>query len=76
MPATGTPEPGGYLWYQTLDLLKNVLKEKNLVALDVVELAPDGINHFSEFTIAKLIYKILGYGQKILIIRNQLHWMV
>lgn len=67
MPSTGTPEPGGYLWYQTLDLLKEVLKEKNLVALDVVELAPDGINHFSEFTIAKLIYKILGYGQKILI---------
>lgn len=67
MPSTGTPEPGGYLWYQTLDLLKSILRQRNLIALDVVELAPDGINHFSEFTIAKLIYKILGYGQEIFI---------
>lgn len=67
LPSTGTPEPGGYLWYQTIDLLKAILEQKNLLALDVVELAPDGINHFSEFTIAKLIYKILGYGQKIFI---------
>jgi len=64
IPSTGTPEPGGYLWHKTLNLLKNILNHKNLIACDIVELAPDNINHYSEFTIAKLIYKIIGYGKK------------
>jgi agmatinase len=65
IPSTGTPEPGGYLWYKTLKLLRKLLENKNLIALDIVELAPDNINHYSEFTIAKLIYKIIGYGKKV-----------
>ena len=64
VPSTGTPEPGGYTWNKTVNLLKNLLNTKNLIAFDIVELAPDNINHYSEFTIAKLIYKIMGYGQK------------
>ena len=37
MPSTGTPEPGGLLWYETLDFLKKVFKEKNVVGVDIVE---------------------------------------
>ena len=42
IPATGTPEPGGGLWYPTLRLLRRLFREKKVVAMDVVELAPVG----------------------------------
>ena len=61
MPATGTPEPGGLHWYQTMDLLKKVFKEKNVVGFDIVELAPiEGLKH-PQFLAAKLFYKMLSY---------------
>ncbi|MFT4667554.1 MAG: agmatinase [Gammaproteobacteria bacterium] len=61
MPSTGTPEPGGLLWNETLDLLKMVFKSSNVVGFDIVELAP--IEGFSapNFMAAKLYYKILSY---------------
>ena len=40
MPGTGTPEPGGYLW-QDFAAVVEVLKEHQLVAADVMELAPE-----------------------------------
>lgn len=61
MPGVGTPEPGGGQWYQTLEFLKILIKRKNIVSFDVVELAPLPDNNTSEFTAAKLIYKIMGY---------------
>ena len=42
MPDVGTPEPGGLLWQEVLDLLKPVFMEKNVVGFDVVECAPKG----------------------------------
>ncbi|MHC4256379.1 MAG: agmatinase [Planctomycetota bacterium] len=62
MPSTGTPEPGGLLWYDVLALLKTVSKKKNLVGFDVVELCPDDRNSAPDFMAAKLIYKLLSYG--------------
>src|SRR5690554_8117058 len=41
LPSTGTPEPGGLLWYETLDFLKQVFEEKNVVGFDIVELCPN-----------------------------------
>jgi agmatinase len=61
VPATGTPEPGGLLWYPTLELLKRAISKCNLVAFDVVELAPIEGYHAADFLAAKLIYKIIGY---------------
>ncbi len=61
MPGTGTPEPGGLLWYQTLKFLKKVIEMKNLIGFDVVELCPNEINKTSDFLSAKLDYKILSY---------------
>ena len=40
MPATGTPEPGGLLWYETLNLVKMVFSNSNVVGADINELAP------------------------------------
>jgi agmatinase len=61
MPATGTPEPGGPPWYPTLKLLRRVFEEKNVVGVDVVELAPIGGNAAPDFVVAKLVYKMIGY---------------
>jgi agmatinase len=62
MPATGTPEPGGLPWYPTLKLLRRVFTERNVVAADVVELAPQGGNAAPDFVAAKLVYKMVAYA--------------
>lgn len=61
MPSTGTPEPGGLLWYETLDFLKQVFTEKNVVGFDIVELCPNALDKSSDFLAAKLYYKMLSY---------------
>jgi len=61
MPSTGTPEPGGLLWYDVLGLLKAVCQKKTVVGFDVVELKPDDMNKSPDFLAAKLIYKLLSY---------------
>ena len=60
MPATGTPEPGGLLWYEALSIIKIATKNSNIVGADVNELAPiKGFNSYN-FLVAKLVYKILS----------------
>ncbi len=61
MPSTGTPEPGGLFYYETLDFLKLVFKEKNVVGFDLVELCPNQVDKSSDFLAAKLYYKMLSY---------------
>lgn len=61
MPSTGTPEPGGLLWYETLEFLKQVFEEKNVVGFDIVELCPNANEKSSDFLAAKLYYKMLSY---------------
>lgn len=63
LPATGTPEPGGGFWTPTLRLLRRLFERKEVVAMDVVELAPLGGLPSSDFVAAKLVYKCLGYRQ-------------
>lgn len=61
MPSTGTPEPGGLLWNETLDLLKKVFTNFNVVGFDIVELAPKAGLSAPDFMAAKLYYKLLSY---------------
>ena len=61
LPSTGTPEPGGLLWYETLDFLKQVFADKNVVGFDIVELCPNDVDKSSDFLAAKLYYKMLSY---------------
>ncbi|MGB3607251.1 MAG: agmatinase [Psychroserpens sp.] len=61
MPSTGTPEPGGLLWYETLEFLRQVFEEKNVVGFDIVELCPNPKEKSSDFLAAKLYYKMLTY---------------
>ena len=61
MPATGTPEPGGLLWDETLNILRIASKNSNIVGADINELSPiKGFNSYN-FLVAKLAYKILAY---------------
>ena len=59
MPATGTPVPGGIGYYKSLDLIKKMIKGREVIGFDMVELSP--IKNFEayNFTVATLIYKIM-----------------
>ena len=61
MPSTGTPEPGGLLWYDVLGLMKNVFEKRNVIGFDIVEMCPDERNKAPDFLAAKLLYKLLSY---------------
>jgi agmatinase len=62
MQATGTPEPGGLLWYDAINIIKEASKICNFVGADVVELAPVKTLHSCDFLTAKLCYKILSFA--------------
>jgi agmatinase len=61
LPSTGTPEPGGLFWNETLHFLRRVFSEKNVVGFDIVELCPNPNEKSSDFLAAKLYYKMLSY---------------
>ena len=62
MPATGTPEPGGLFWNETIKIIKIAAQFSNIVGADINELSPiKGFNSYN-FLVAKLIYKIISYS--------------
>ena len=60
MPALGTPEPGGLGWYDTLTLVTALANGPGIVGMDISEIAPIEGLVAPQFTIARLIYRILG----------------
>lgn len=61
MPSTGTPEPGGLLWRDVLDIIREVSRNCRVRGFDVVELAPLPGIVAPDFLASKLIYRIMGY---------------
>ena len=62
MPATGTPEPGGLLWYETMNIIKIAAQCSHIVGADINELSPiKGFDSYN-FLAAKLAYKIISYS--------------
>lgn len=61
MPSTGTPEPGGMLWDDVLNIFREVCREKTIVGADFVELMPIKGLSAPNYTVAKLIYRMMGY---------------
>ncbi len=59
MPATGTPEPGGLMWYDAVQDLENVVQNRTVIAADLVELAPIADQAGPTFTAAKTAYQIM-----------------
>jgi len=63
MPATGTPEPGGGAWWPTLRFLGKLFESSDVVAADVVELAPvEGLHH-ADFLAARLVHRLIGLAK-------------
>jgi agmatinase len=62
VPATGTPEPDGLTWVETLDILRTVAQTAQIVGIDCVELAPYPGHHAADFAVAKLLYKVITYA--------------
>ena len=62
MPATGTPEPGGLFWEETMNIIKIASQYSNIVGGDINELSPiKGFDSYN-FLAAKLAYKIISYS--------------
>jgi agmatinase len=61
IPGVGTPEPGGMNWYSLTTFLRQVFERHDVIGCDVMELAPITDSVVSEFTAAKLVYKLIGY---------------
>jgi agmatinase len=61
MPSTGTPEPGGPDYFELMHFLRDVIKSRNVVGFDVVELCPSSTNKSPDFIAAKVIYQLLSY---------------
>lgn len=61
MPTTGTPEPGGLGWYETLTLIRRLAEKKNVVGMDLVEYSYYENYDAPAFLCSKLIYKSLAY---------------
>ncbi len=62
VPLTGTPEPGGLGWYQTLVLIRKLAEKKRVVGMDLVEFSKvETENNAPVFLCAKLVYKSLAY---------------
>lgn len=63
MPATGTPEPDGFFYNETLNVFRELVKSgKKIIGFDVVELAPNEMLHHCDMTSARLVYKLLNFA--------------
>lgn len=58
---TGTPEPGGLGWYETIGLIRTLARKKRVVGMDLTEYSYVEGQDASAFLCAKLIYKTLAF---------------
>ena len=61
-PGTGTPSHGGFLYYEVLEILKNITHRNQIVGVDLVEVAPDYDPSGSTATLAaQVLLNLLGF---------------
>ena len=60
IPHTGTPVPGGLLWYDFFSFLNSIPETKKIRGFDLVELAPEENSIVSDFAAAQIVYNIIG----------------
>jgi agmatinase len=58
---TGTPEPGGLGWYETIGLIRTLARKRRVVGMDLTEYSYVEGYDASAFLCAKLIYKSLAF---------------
>ncbi len=64
LPSTGTPEPGGLLYYEVYRFLDYIIQRHRVIALDVVELCPNSNEKSSDFLASKLVYQLISLISK------------
>jgi len=63
MPTTGTPEPDGFLWNETMEIFRRLNKAgKKIVGFDIVELSPEKSQSHATYLVAKLVYRLLNFA--------------
>jgi agmatinase len=63
MPTTGTPEPDGFFWNETMEIFRELKKAgKKIIGFDVVELVPDAKQQHATYLVAKLVYRMLNFA--------------
>jgi len=63
MPTTGTPEPDGFFWDETMEIFRRLAKAgKRIVGFDVVELSPEKSQQHATYLTAKLVYRLLNFA--------------
>jgi len=63
MPSTGTPEPDGFFWNETMEIFRSLNRAgKRIVGFDVVELSPDPHARHASYLAAKLVYRMLNFA--------------
>jgi len=63
MPSTGTPEPDGFMYAETLEIFREIIASgRKIIGFDIVELAPEKKVHHPDLTTARLLYKMLNYA--------------
>lgn len=65
VPGVGTPQPGGLIWYQMIEIIEALFAKTNidLRGVDIVELVPEP-SRVSDMTAAKLLMKIVSFWGK------------
>ncbi len=61
VPTTGTPEPGGLGWYETLALIRTLATKRRVIGMDLVEFSKTDNSDAPAFLCSKLVYKSLAY---------------
>ncbi len=64
IPATGTPVPGGLGWYAAMEFIAAVAAARQIVGIDVVELAPMKGLHHPDFAAALLVNNLMAAAAK------------
>ena len=59
LPSTGTPLPGGMMWYEMWSFFNKLIAQKNIVGFDVVELCPNPADKSSDVLASVLVYKLI-----------------
>jgi agmatinase len=61
-PGTGTPSHGGFLYYEVLEILKEVAHRNQVIGIDLVEVAPDYDQSGSTAVLAaQVLLNVLGF---------------
>jgi agmatinase len=61
MPGTGTPVQGGLEWWYGMELIEKVIKSKNLIGADIVEVSPQKESVVTEYGAAQLCYSMIAH---------------